>query len=87
MLKLDGPNAGRPWVDTLGGKLEHHNLKELRLPGTNLRILFIFDPRRVAVLLIGGDKTGQWEKWYRRAIPQAEEIYARHLAQLKKEDK
>ena len=87
VLRQEGPNAGRPWVDTLSGKLRYHNLKELRLPGTNLRVLFIFDPRRVAVLLLGGDKTGQWEKWYRKAIPQAETIYERHLAALKKEDK
>jgi hypothetical protein len=60
-----------------------HNLKELR-PGsaghTEIRILFIFDPQRRAVLLVAGDKTGQWARWYRDAIKLAEDRYARFLA-------
>jgi len=45
--------------------------------------LFAFDPRRTAYLMLGGDKTGQWTKWYRTAIPQAERIDRRHLSGLK----
>jgi hypothetical protein len=65
--------------DTLTGtKLP--NLKELRTTaeGSHLRVLFAFDPRRAAILLLGGDTTGRWEEWYRKAIPQAERLYAGH---------
>jgi hypothetical protein len=41
-------------------------------------VLYVFDPRRVALLLLGGDKTGD-SRWYDKAIPQAEKIYAKHL--------
>lgn len=62
-----------------------HNLKELR-PGSNgtseIRIRFIFDPERNAVLLVAGDKAGQWSEWYRRSIPLAEVRYTRWLAHL-----
>lgn len=60
-----------------------HNLKELR-PGsagkTEIRILFIFDPQRRAILLVAGDKAGHWTRWYRDAIKLAEDRYARFLA-------
>lgn len=46
---------------------------------TEIRILFIFDPDRKAVLLVAGDKTGQWTTWYRQAIPLAEARYATYL--------
>jgi len=66
-----GPVLGRPLVDTLDGS-QIHNLKELR-PGSvgrsEIRILFVFDPWRAAILLLGGDKSGDWPGWYRRAIP------------------
>jgi hypothetical protein len=52
-------------------------MKELRV-GT-IRILFAFDPRRVAVFLTGGDKQGKWNKWYRTAIPGADCLFAEHL--------
>ncbi len=59
-----------------------HNLKELR-PGsagkTEIRILFIFDPQRRAVLLVAG-KAGNRTRWYRDAIKLAEDRYARYLA-------
>lgn len=59
-------------------------MKELRPRGAakNCRVLFIFDPRRQAVLLVGGDKTGQWAKWYRTAIPEAERLYEDYLEEL-----
>jgi hypothetical protein len=44
-----------------------------------VRILFIFDPARNAVLLIAGDKSGRWQEWYREAIPAAEAIYEAYL--------
>ncbi|HXZ73633.1 MAG TPA: type II toxin-antitoxin system RelE/ParE family toxin [Streptosporangiaceae bacterium] len=83
MLLEAGPELGRPLADRV-----HHsrlsNLKELR-PGSagrsEIRILYIFDPRRNAVLLVAGDKAGQWDAWYRRAIPLAEERYEDYLKQ------
>ena len=65
ILQERGPALGRPLVDTLTGS-HLANLKELRVSagGRRLRVLFAFDPRRVAVLLVGGDKTGQWRSWY-----------------------
>lgn len=81
MLRDHGPTLGRPTVDTIqGSKLA--NLKELRasVGRAHLRVLFVFDPDRRAVLLVGGNKAGQWQAWYRRAIPEAEQLYAEHLA-------
>ncbi len=76
-----GTESGRPLVDRLKGS-QLHNLKELR-PGSRhsseVRILFIFDPDRRAVLLVAGDKAGQWSSWYREAIPLAEARYATYL--------
>lgn len=56
-----------------------HNMKELCSRGgaKHIRILFVFDPRRAAGLLLGGNKEGQWERWYRRAVPQADSRYER----------
>lgn len=83
VLSEHGPTLGRPLVDTLvGSKLA--NLKELRPRQTMIRILFVFDPWRSAILLVGGDKTGQWTSWYRHAVPRAEalyEIYAKERAE------
>ena len=76
-----GPDLGRPLAD----RIQHSrlsNLKELP-PGSakrsEIRILYIFDPRHNAVLLVAGDKAGQWEAWYRKAIPLAEERYEDYL--------
>jgi hypothetical protein len=77
----DGPALGRPLADRISGS-RLHSLKELR-PGssgtTEVRILFIFDPARNAVLLVAGDKSGRWEQWYRDAIPAAEAAYEAYL--------
>ena len=63
-----GPALGRPRVDSIKGS-RHHNMKELRSIGGNLRALFAFDPSRHAVILVGGDKTGDWKGWYRAKHP------------------
>jgi hypothetical protein len=80
-LLEEGPSLGRPLVDRIKNSTLH-NLKELR-PGstgtTEMRILFIFDPDRNAVLLVAGDKAGQWTTWYQHAIPLAEARYAIYL--------
>jgi hypothetical protein len=84
-LEAEGPGLGRPFVDTIKAS-RHTNMKELRPRRGHLRILFAFDPRRTAILLLGGDKTGRWQEWYREAIPAADSLYDEHIALLKKEN-
>ena len=84
ILESAGPALGRPLVDTLEGS-RIPNLKELRPRGGHLRVLFVFDPRRVAILLLGGDKSGRWHAWYAEVIPIVEQLYDEHLAQLHEE--
>ena len=86
MLAETGPSLGRPLVDRIQGSA-HHNMKELRVStgGRRLRVLFVFDPRSAAVLLIGGDKTGRWSQWYRDAVPLADELYESYLRELHSE--
>jgi hypothetical protein len=66
----------------------HGNLRELRVQhaGRPYRVLYAFDPRRMAILLIGGDKTGE-DRWYERHVPIADRLYDEHLAELRKEGK
>lgn len=88
LLEERGPGLGRPLVDTLTGTALAH-LKELR-PGsvgkTEIRILFAFDPKRQAILLTAGDKSGKWKAWYEENIPLAEERYALWLSGHYKEE-
>ena len=61
-------------------------MKELgAAKGGALRVLFSFDPRRQAILLLGGDKTGQWNDWYEWAVPLADNLYDRYLDELRNE--
>jgi hypothetical protein len=60
-------------------------MKELRPPAGNIQILFAFDPRRTAILLIGGDKTHRWREWYDLMIPLADDLYDEYLAELREE--
>lgn len=82
LLAEFGPSLGRPLVDTLRGS-RLANLKELR-PGSRgrseVRLLFVFDPQRRAVVLVAGDKAGRWREWYRKGIRLAEARYASWLA-------
>lgn len=82
ILAEKGPAAGRPAVDTVKGS-RHPNMKELR-PGT-VRVLFAFDPRRAAILLLGGDKRDRWDEWYQQMIPIADDLFDAHLKELKRE--
>jgi len=87
VLERNGPAEGRPLVDTVTAS-RIANMKELRPPSggrSEVRILLVFDPWRSAVLLVAGDKSGQWSKWYRAAIPLAEQLYEDYLAEREKE--
>ncbi len=79
LLELEGPTLGRPTVDKVNGS-KYHSMKELRPAGTSIRILFIFDPRRRAILLLGGNKAGSWKSWYDKNISIAERRYEEWLA-------
>jgi hypothetical protein len=85
VLQGAGPSLGRPHVDTLKGS-KHANLKELRVQcgGKPYRIFFAFDPRRVAIILIGGCKAGD-QRFYARMIPVADKLYDVYVAELTKE--
>lgn len=79
-LAMGGPSLGRPYVDSLRGS-RFKGLKELRVASNgHLRILFIFDPARRCLLILGGDKSrdNRWNDWYRTAIAEAEQIYERY---------
>ena len=86
LLEAFGPALGRPRVDTLKGS-RHANMKEPRFEAASgvWRLAFAFDPRRHAVLLVAGDKSGTSQaRFYRRLIGKADERYDRHLSGLRK---
>ena len=85
LLRQFGPQLGRPHADAVRGS-RHSQMKELRTQhrGRPLRTLFAFDPRRSAILLIGGDKTGD-DRFYERMVPAADGLYDAHLSALEKE--
>jgi len=77
LIEQFGPAAKRPWVDTLNGS-RHANMKELRFDagGGVWRVAFAFDPRRAAILLVAGDKSGQSERtFYKRLMDKADERF------------
>jgi hypothetical protein len=84
-LEKLGPALPRPHADTVKGS-RHPNMKELgsQCGGKPLRTFFAFDPRRAAILLIGGDKTGD-RRLYKRMIPIADDLWDTHLSELRKE--
>ena len=89
LLQQFGPQLGRPRVDTLNGS-HHANMKELRFDAADgvWRVAFAFDPKRHAILLVAGDKSGGSEKrFYRDLIRKADDRFGAHLTRLKKERK
>ena len=82
VLRSEGPNLGRPLVDTVKAS-RHANMKELR-PGSTgrseVRVLFAFDKKRRAVLFAGGDKSDDWDGWYRANVPVADDRFDAHQA-------
>lgn len=87
LLKERGPLLGRPFVDTLKGSTEVTNLKELRVQYKTepIRILFAFDPKQQAVIILGGSKQGD-KRWYDINIPRAEKLFLEHLERQREED-
>ena len=82
LLEELGPGLRYPHSSSILGA-RHRHLRELRIQhrGRPLRVLYAFDPRRYAVLLIGADKTGQ-DRWYKLFVPRADKLYEEHLNQL-----
>ena len=82
-----GPALDFPYSSKVKGS-RHSHLRELRTPsgGRPLRTLYAFDPLRTAILLLGGDKTGD-DRWYEKFIPVADRLYDEHLDELRKEGK
>ena len=85
LLAARGPDLGRPVADRTQG-WRHQSMKELRAAkGGALRVLFSFDPRRQAILLLGGDKSGEWNDWYAWAVLLADDLYDEYLRELGEE--
>ena len=85
LLEWKGPYLSYPFSSGIEGS-RHNHMRELRTQhrGQPYRILYAFDPRRSAILLIGGNKTGQG-RWYDEYIPIADKLYDDHLKLLKEE--
>lgn len=87
-LEEHGPTAGRPFVDTLEGS-KHPNMKELRprptKGGVYMRALFAFDVQSRVIMLVAGDKAGNWSKWYSKNIPIADDLLTEHQDRLRKQ--
>lgn len=85
LLEARGPHLGHPHTSGIAMS-RHDHMRELRVQcqGHPLRVLYAFDPRRVAILLLGGDKTGD-DRWYETHVPLADDLYDEHLETLKRE--
>jgi hypothetical protein len=85
LLEERGPQLGHPHSSGIA-RSKHPHMRELRVQhrGRPYRVLYAFDPRRTAILLIGGDKTGN-VRWYEDHVPLADRLYDEHLAALRKE--
>lgn len=85
LLEARGPHLPFPYSSAISGS-RHSHMRELRVQvkGRPFRILYAFDPRRIAILLIGGDKTGR-NQWYEEFVPQADDLYDLHLRILREE--
>lgn len=86
LLEKFGPNLKFPYSSGIN-KSKFSHMRELRVQhgGRPYRILYAFDPRRVAILLVGGDKTGK-DDWYDKFIPIADCLYQEHINLLEREE-
>ena len=82
LLEELGPQLRHPYSSGIEGSKYSH-MRELRIQhrGKPYRILYAFDPKRAAILLIGGNKTGE-DRWYKKFIPVADKLYKEHLSKL-----
>jgi hypothetical protein len=85
LLTQRGPTLEYPYSSAVTTS-RHSHMRELRARhrGRPYRVLYAFDPRRTAILLLGGDKTGD-DRWYEVNVPKADATYDQYLAELKKE--
>ncbi|MCE2580639.1 type II toxin-antitoxin system RelE/ParE family toxin [Komagataeibacter sp. FNDCR1] len=85
LLEERGPNLRHPMSSGINGS-RHNHMRELRVQsgGKPIRVFYAFDPRRAAILLIGGDKTGD-DRFYERMVPVADALYDTHLHELEQE--
>ncbi|MEX2241290.1 MAG: type II toxin-antitoxin system RelE/ParE family toxin [Burkholderiales bacterium] len=85
LLEVCGPHLGHPHSSGIASS-RHSRMRELRVQhrGRPYRVLYAFDPRRTAILLIGGDKTGN-DRWYEEFVPRADRLYDEHIAMLRKD--
>ena len=85
LLQECGPHLPFPYSSGINGS-KHSHMRELRIQhqGRPLRVLYAFDPQRTAILLLGGDKTGN-NRWYKVHVPIADRLYDEYLEELKKE--
>jgi hypothetical protein len=85
LLEAKGPQLPFPYSSGIN-RSKHSHMRELRIQhhGRPYRVLYAFDPRRMAILLIGGDKTGK-DEWYDENVPIADKLYDEHIKELKKE--
>jgi len=86
LLEMKGPNLPHPYSSGIK-KSRHKHMRELRIQhrGSPYRVLYAFDPRRVAILLLGGIKKGD-DLWYDKMVPLADRHYDEHLRDLETED-
>jgi len=82
LLEQLGPDLPFPHCSGVNGS-RHGRMRELRVQhqGRPFRVLYAFDPRRMAILLVGGDKTGD-DRWYQKFVPLADRLYDEHIRQL-----
>ena len=87
LLKALGPRLGFPYTSKVKGS-RHGQMREMRIQhaGRPFRVLYAFDPRRAAILLVGGDKTGNG-RWYDQMIPLADRLFDEHLSELSEQKK
>ena len=85
LLTERGPNLGFPFSSQVKSS-RYPEMRELRAQagGDPLRMLYAFDPRRTAILLVAGDKTGD-DRWYETNVPIADRLFERHLEAIEKE--
>lgn len=85
LLEERGPSLPYPFSSGISSS-KHKHMRELRIQhsGEPYRVLYAFDPRRCAILLLGGNKTGN-DRWYVEIVPKADRLYDEHLEQLERE--